>query len=383
MGRHVDTHMKIMKHPTAVVFDEIHHLSEKANWGSKASKSFELARFSIGLSGTPFRGDRHRISFVKYEQHPSNPKRLDCVPDFAYPLEMAVAAGYCREFQAKVCRGLVKVPNKPGSEEPFRYLSFDDDSLSKQDQRRRLRGAVHHGSTCRLNMLKEALTFCRESNPPRKAIIFLGGMKSSTKDASEHLPGELASLGITSDQFISVVGKGMGGNLQPLLDAWCISPTQWILIADGRLTEGANLPAASVAIFLSCHGTALKIIQRIGRIIRKPKDDPWTFAYAWIFRDRRYVHTCRTIEKLIQHEIHERDKLNNGKPPGPGVRVDGIGVAGGNSEQTIYKGHVFSKEILQQYEHIENSVGLFGPDQKYALLRLLTETSDRKQKGGP
>jgi superfamily II DNA or RNA helicase len=73
-----------------VVFDEIHHASDNNIWGAAAERLGSIAASVLGMTGTPFRGDRQRISFVQYNDEGN------AVADHAYRYSEAVSDRVCR-----------------------------------------------------------------------------------------------------------------------------------------------------------------------------------------------------------------------------------------------------------------------------------------------
>lgn len=78
-------------HRILFVFDEIHHASETNVWGTAAESCGRIASRILCMSGTPFRGDGRRISFVRYDDNDK------AIPDAEYTYREAVRDHVCRE----------------------------------------------------------------------------------------------------------------------------------------------------------------------------------------------------------------------------------------------------------------------------------------------
>lgn len=78
-------------HRIMFVFDEVHHLTEENRWGSAAESCARIASRILSMTGTPFRGDKRRISFVRYD------KDNEVISDAKYTYRQAVAQKICRE----------------------------------------------------------------------------------------------------------------------------------------------------------------------------------------------------------------------------------------------------------------------------------------------
>jgi superfamily II DNA or RNA helicase len=73
----------LVRVPSIVVLDEIHHAGEEATWGQALRDAFGGTRFRLSMSGTPFRSDGSPIPFVRYEAGLS-------VADFSYDYASAL-----------------------------------------------------------------------------------------------------------------------------------------------------------------------------------------------------------------------------------------------------------------------------------------------------
>jgi superfamily II DNA or RNA helicase len=72
------------------VLDEVHHASDDNRWGAAAESCGRCATKVLAMTGTPFRGDGRRISFVSYDD--SDVAR----PDHRYEYKKAVRDRVCR-----------------------------------------------------------------------------------------------------------------------------------------------------------------------------------------------------------------------------------------------------------------------------------------------
>ena len=135
VSRQPDLMRKITSsHRTFVIFDEIHHARDEAVWGESIQNAFELATRRLTLSGTPFRHDGMRISFLHYKTKDGQ-EWLE--PDFEY--------GYVRAFRSGTCR-FPYFPKRGGSVEwEWRDRQFKhtfEDQLNDAKAAARLRAAV-------------------------------------------------------------------------------------------------------------------------------------------------------------------------------------------------------------------------------------------------
>lgn len=72
------------------IFDELHHASEDNKWGEATELLGRISQRILGMTGTCFRGDERRISFVKYDDDDK------AIPNHLYPYRDAVTDRVCR-----------------------------------------------------------------------------------------------------------------------------------------------------------------------------------------------------------------------------------------------------------------------------------------------
>lgn len=75
-----------------VIFDEVHHASDKRTWGQQIRYAFEGAARILSLTGTPFRSDGHAVPFVRYVDDV-------CQPDYSYVYPQALADDIVRSLR--------------------------------------------------------------------------------------------------------------------------------------------------------------------------------------------------------------------------------------------------------------------------------------------
>lgn len=92
-----------------VVLDEAHHASLNNKWGAATERLGAASTRTLSMTGTPFRGDRQRISFVNY-----NDEQM-AVADYAYR--------YAEAVRDKNCRPIVFMTDDGFAE----FVRYDDD----------------------------------------------------------------------------------------------------------------------------------------------------------------------------------------------------------------------------------------------------------------
>jgi superfamily II DNA or RNA helicase len=347
LSRDPSLHRRICGGDFLVIFDEIHHLGEESDWGSKAEEAFGRVRHFIALTGTPYRNrEDPLIPYVSYEDtEKENVVRFKA--DFPYTLARAVSDGVCRRPAFFYHEAEVKVEKRVGG---FQVVSFAD-TLAEGPEgewlaRERLKGAVTYGSSDRRQMLGSALAKIREAG--RKVIIFLGGDTNAegtpTDDAKETLPLELMELGIPAEAIEVVTGCDPAA--QEKIAKFGASD-KWILISIAMVSEGTDIPELSSAIFLTTTTAKQTTVQRIGRTLRlMGPDDKHKEAWIFMFRDRFYREISDEIEREIAIE-EARAKAKRERDPSDVTaqrrsRTMAIGIGDGHLVEITFGGESYT-----------------------------------------
>jgi hypothetical protein len=300
------------REPTAVIFDEIHHLGDELRWGTNAEEAFEHAKAVVSFSGTPWRHDNRTIPFVEYETKESG--LLVYRADHNYSLASAIVDGVCRRptfdwMMAKLNlqAGSMRMPG----------VTFDkrfDDEIENF----RLRECVKHGSLSREKILEEAIRVCRQEG--RKMIVFVGGDTTAadtpTDDVLVHLPKTLKRLGVSSSEYEGVAAKAEGS--KSAVHGFG-SSKKLVLGTVNMVSEGVDIPELSCAVFLSSVTTAGAMLQRIGRVLRGDGTAP-----IFMFPHPAYVEFAKKIEcDVSAEEFRRRKPTTLGNISGSGGDGDG------------------------------------------------------------
>jgi superfamily II DNA or RNA helicase len=317
-----DIQRTLCRKPTLVVFDEIHHLGDRLEWGGAAERAFGAAAFVLGLSGTPYRTDNRAIPFVAYEPGEAEGLRKFRA-DYSYSLGRAINEGVCRKPYFDWIESEVIITGPSGSARSYRMSDAD---VSEETANLRLAGAVRSGTRSRLEALRKAIEACRAER--RKLIIFVGGDTSNPdataiEDATRFLPREIESLGVDPAHIVPVT-SGHADALHKI-EAFGKGDA-WILLTVNMVSEGVDIPELSAALFLTSITAKSTTVQRIGRVLRGHGS-----ALIFMFKDRRYVDFGLEIEREVTHEFLARSALpdpaagGGGDPPHRSAR-EAIGV---------------------------------------------------------
>lgn len=381
LARKPKTHRKITSYePTLVIFDEVHHLGDNESCGEAAKLAFGEAPYVVTMTGSPFRpNSTGTIAFANYDPVPDQPGILRYRACYSYPLGKAIAEGHCREPEFRFCDD-AEVDITPAGSDRVVRVSFRD-QLSDTLASLRLQGAVKYGAVSRTNFLRRAIEQCRAEG--RKVIIFLGGDtvdgRTPTDDAHELLPGELNAMGVGSGEIAVITGRTKAPHL--VMRKFQASETQWVMITVNRISEGADCPELSAAIFLTTWTSDLSFIQRLGRILRYRGPGDFATAVAYLFAHPSSVAAAEVIKaefKAHQAVGEQRERrepqVGDGGPPAKPAQA--IGISGGEITMVVRNGHRYRADLDARVQQMLKAQGLSMAYYHETYLTLAREASD-------
>ncbi|MCJ2375568.1 DEAD/DEAH box helicase family protein [Vibrio sp. ZSDZ34] len=261
----------IRKYRVLVVFDEIHHCSfdeeGRSNvWGEQILTKIQgLARYTLALSGTPWRSDSVPIAMAEYTDPDG---KFLC--DYQYGLKRAV--------QEKVCRApkIVLVDSEHLSltegTEIKKFASILE--LIKQSNIS-YRSVIQNEAA--MNYLLEL--GCRKLAEIRLCSPQAGGLIVA---ASVQHAKHIQSLLIQHFGQSACIVTYQHENPLEEIEAFRHSNTQWI-VSVGMISEGTDVPRLQVCCHMSAVKTELYFRQVLGRILRvntAPNQEAWLFTFA-------------------------------------------------------------------------------------------------------
>lgn len=313
----------VSQQPTVVIFDEIHHAAENTAWGENLITAFGGADRRIALSGTPFRGDRSAIPFVRYDGSGK------AIGDANYHYKDAIDEGVCREVAFRTYGGRTKwwepLKDKPDDLGTEWDVTFAD-PVRKDQESKRLRTALSRDTEWLENVIREAdkdLLSHRENTHPDLAGLVL------TMDAPHaeyvrrlmtEITGERPAL-VMSDYFedgkpIDVLESFRLGDPNDLTGSPYRNTPRWI-IAVKMISEGVNIPRLVNLIYATNVVSPLFFRQSIGRIVRVTEEAPHIIGTVYLPADQRLVDMAAKVEEEVALGLAEI--LVNGLSGGEGV----------------------------------------------------------------
>ncbi|WED21566.1 DEAD/DEAH box helicase family protein [Vibrio sp. JC009] len=294
----------LQKYRVLAVFDELHHCSgdelENANvWGEQIlSQISGIAKYTLGLTGTPWRSDLMPITLVEYI-YPDG----DIKCDYQYGLKQAIRDNVCRAPK------IVLVDND--------QLSVSDDGETKNYSS--ILELLKQSSVSYQNILhnKEAMTYLlglgcqklkeiRYDNPNAGGLVVAASVK--------HAIDIQKILSTVYNQSTEIVTYHHDKPLDTI-DQFRHGDTQWI-ISVGMISEGTDIPRLQVCCHLSAVKTELYFRQVLGRVLRT-NDALNQQAWLYTFAEESLVAFAEEIEKDIPDSCLYI-KADKAAPPCPG-----------------------------------------------------------------
>ncbi|MFA0566374.1 DEAD/DEAH box helicase [Vibrio sp. 10N.222.51.C8] len=276
----------VSKYRVLVIFDEIHHCSfddegRSNSWGLEiVSKIQGFARYTLALSGTPWRSDRLPIVMAEY----SDPEgKVVC--DYQYGLQQAVEDKVCRRPK------IVLIDNEhlsvKASSDNQHFASILD-CLKQSDVS--YQSVIHNEDAMNyiLNSGCQKLEQIREESPSAGGLVVASSIKHA-KDIQKRLVEHF-------NQSACIVTYHHDNPLHEI-ESFRHSTVQWI-VSVGMISEGTDIPRLQVCCHMSSVKTELYFRQVLGRILRV-NDSPNQEAWLYTFAEENLIGFAERIEQDI------------------------------------------------------------------------------------
>lgn len=271
--------------PSVVIFDEIHHASDKNSWGGLIKQAFSSACRRLCLTGTAFRSDNDQIPFVTYEDGL-------CSPDFVYGYREAVRDGICREIVPHVFGGEVGWIRE-GEEEKRSTFA---DVLRGSDQVARLTAALKPDGGFVEAMIRAADSKLNEFPGDGGLIIC-----KNTNHAS--------ALSKTVERVIGekpVLVHSKLSNPHKKIQKFREGSGRW-LVSVQMVSEGVDIERLRVMVYCSNVSTELFLRQAVGRVVRRAGE-----AHVYFPAHDPFITVIDEIEEDRLHGIEDQETGRKG-----------------------------------------------------------------------
>ncbi|CAM3943354.1 DEAD/DEAH box helicase family protein [Vreelandella rituensis] len=274
-----------------LIWDESHHASapggqinDANQWGLALMALERHVRYTLALSGTPWRTDGSCLPLLRYVEAtlPSSdedditqtrPSQQRLTPDYVYTLKDALQDGICRHPHVELVDnrsiGLTRFHPRTGRKEARQYSSIPH--LLRHP-------AVHYADVIRdeaplqhvLSLGIARLSALRQQDPNAGGLVVAADILHAEEIAQRLEDAQQSVCLVTSNDPTA----------HAQLEAFRDAETSWI-VAVGMVSEGVNLPRLRVCCYLSHVRTEQFFRQVLGRIIRRRgAEDGTCYFYA-------------------------------------------------------------------------------------------------------
>lgn len=358
-----------------VVFDEIHHVDDEAQFGEAVIKGFDRAVFKLSLSGTPCPTRGNRMAFCEAEKQvtPDGKYVMVTKADFTYSYGEALQATGLDD-DPYVVRPVTFM--RWNGEARWRYQSLTDPTGPITE--RRFTGNRKSDPLIPLldpdlpslkKMLGAALT---ELESVRKehanAGMLITVADAEHGDAVAELVRSLGVRDLVNVRYDMPTAQDMIRDFE--------EGRQRVLIAIKMVAEGVDITRLRVGVYASNILTWMYFMQFVGRFIRWDKGLPaGQFATVFIPEHVILMDYARRIEKMVlDATIHEEGP--GGPGPGPATQTVVSKDADGFLNGAIQHGIDIAKaeeEELQDWARRAGVEGIFDRARLAALMRAYRE----------
>lgn len=282
-----------------VVFDEIHHCAGDETglnaWGQVILRRIQShARFTLALTGTPWRSDQLRIAMAEY----SDPEG-HILLDYQYGLRQAIRDEVCRvPHIVLVDNNKITVKRKSGSEQfaslasalnsgevRFQQMLFNPDT-----QRFVIKQAVQKLAALKLDQ-------------PGAAGLVVAASVAHANQLAEMLRNDFRQD--------CVVVTYNDSTAQQKIEDFRTNSTSWI-ISVGMIAEGTDIPRLRVCCLLSLARTELFFRQVLGRVLRRQfnacNNSGWLYCLA---EPGLTKYSEQLAQEIPEQHITRRLNMNN------------------------------------------------------------------------
>ena len=291
-----------------VVFDEVHHLTESNVWGAAGEQLAACAVRILTMTGTAFRGDGQRISFIQYDADGKS------IADHQYSYREAVRDGVCRPVQFITDDGIAEFVNKQDDElihnKPPAAVDRTKVRLSEADDEDDLRKAtatILRGDSQWLQTFLARADQClddyRKLYPSAGGLIVcrpgiddtdvrhLRQIAATTRRVTGHLPIVVSHDDAEANDAIAAYRRG----------------SEKFICAVRKITEGVDIKRLHVLIMATRPTTELLFRQIVGRVVRVRDDTASEHATVFIPKFPQLVEWAGRIRDEAEAGLRERE----------------------------------------------------------------------------
>jgi superfamily II DNA or RNA helicase len=277
------------------VFDEIHHASEYNVWGSAVEACGAIASRILCMTGTPFRSDNQRISFVRY-----NDQGI-ARPDYRYTYTDAVQDRVCRQAFFSHDDGIAE----------YVYNEKDESvriSESKEENNRHVVKTIFQKNSEFLRCLVEKADL--KLDEYRNFDANAGGIIVCRPGIDDNDDRHLRAVAKVVKQVTGVMPEVIthedkDANLK--IAKFRQSRDRWICSVR-KISEGVDIKRLRVMVMASKPGTELLFRQLVGRVIRHEDRSQPEDATIYFAKFPQLVKWAKSIQDEAEAGLKKREK---------------------------------------------------------------------------
>jgi len=276
------------------VFDEVHHASERNTWGAATSECHAMAEKVLAMTGTPFRGDGIRISFVRYD----NEGRA--IADHNYSYREAIRDGVCREVEFYTDDGIAEYIIDE-NQENVRV------SEATQEQEGMVKSVIFHKDS---HWLETTLAKADEKLDQYRTGYNAGGIVICRPGNDENDDRHLLQIAkkirmVTGEEPVVITHDDKDANAK--IEAFRKSNQKWI-VSVRKISEGVDIKRLRVMVMASKPGTELLFRQLVGRVVRQESRSEPETATVYMAKFPQLQEWAAQIMEEAQAGLRDREE---------------------------------------------------------------------------
>lgn len=293
-----------------VVFDEVHHASEDNTWGTAAEMIGNCAAVVLAMTGTPFRGDQRKISFVTYRDDRA-------VPHFKYTYRQAVSEKVCREVFFAHDNGVADYIIN-GEREQVRISEAEDEEIGKAAA-----AVFHHESNFLKAVIQKAEAkldeYDSEGRPYKSGGIVICRPGADEND-DRHLLQVAKTVKRVHGEMPEVITHD-DPDANAKIERFRNGDKRWICSVR-KISEGVDIKRLRVEVLASVPGTELLFRQLVGRVVRVIDRESPEDATVFMARFSKLEEWAKRIEDEAKAGLRERTSGEPGEGSDPRDRSE-------------------------------------------------------------
>lgn len=280
-------------HRLMFIFDEVHHASSHNSWGASAEECADVSDVVLSMTGTPFRGDGRRISFVRYNDDGV------AIPDYSYGYRKAVTDRVCRPLFFEHDDAVVEW--REGG-----VLRSSQASTCKDEEAGRVQAGVFSPeSDWMTKVLTKAATKLdeyRSFDPDAGGLIIC--RPGSDENEERHLNQVAKTVERVTGYKPTVIthdDRDADAKIQRFRDGF----DRWI-VSVRKVSEGVDIKRLRVLVVASMPGTELLFRQLVGRVVRWEDRGETEDATVYIAKFPKLKEWAERIAEEAQAGLREQ-----------------------------------------------------------------------------